>query len=103
MDALTHAEIAELGDLGPAFMRFDEDSNTLLIEDIELHLDLSLGDDLGVGLLVESLEEQYDDMVLAEKAHDEQLIALQSTKEWVNSNRGRLGGLFRYLKSLATD
>ena len=31
MDALTHAEIAELGDLGPAFMRFDEDSNTLLI------------------------------------------------------------------------
>lgn len=102
MDALTPAEIEQLADPVSAFMRFEEESNTLVIDQVALQLDDNLGDDdLGAELLIESLEQQYQDMVIASAEEDDELLALQSTKEWAASNRERLAGLFRYLRSLS--
>ena len=83
---------------------YEELSHTLVLDDVELRLDFQLGDDdLEVSLLVESLEEQYRDM-LAQSAQDsDTFLSLQSAKEWVSSNRSRMAGLFRYLKSLSDE
>ena len=41
-------------------------------------------------------------MVLAAADHDDNMLALQSTKEWVTSNRDRVAGLIRYLRTLSS-
>lgn len=103
MDALTPTEINQLNGRAADWMRFDDASDTLVIDDVEVRVDFNLGDDdLGVELLIESLEEQYEDMVLAAADHDDNMLALQSTKEWVTSNRDRVAGLIRYLRTLSS-
>ena len=82
---------------------FEQASDTLVLDQVPIRLDFQLGDDdLEVSLLIESLEQQYEDMIL-DSDDQEMLINLQSAKEWVSSHRNRLSGLFRYLKTLTNE
>ncbi len=107
MNAQAISEVENPEDAGFPLMRYEQDSDTLLIDDVAVRIDFQLGDDdLGVGLLVESLEEQYKEMVAAAADSEqprEQLLALQSTKEWVSRHGKKVAGLLRYLKSLTAD
>lgn len=82
---------------------YREESDTLLVDNVEIRLDTALGDEeLGVSLLIESLEQQYRDMILEGEPVDN-LVSLQSAKEWLSEQPGKIAGLFHYLKSLSTD
>ena len=49
-------------EIGP-LISFEEDSDTLIVDQVEIRLDQQLGDDdLGVSLLVESLEQEYQEL-----------------------------------------
>ena len=82
---------------------FESLTDTLVVDDVAVSFDLQLGDDdLGVSLLLESLEQQYEDMVSQEEAASGRL-GIQSVKEWLEGNKEMIPGLFRYLRSLAED
>ena len=86
-------------EIGP-LISFEEDSDTLIVDQVEIRLDQQLGDDdLGVSLLVESLEQEYQELVMEDQLNSESFLGLQSAKEWVSENRDKLAGLFRYLKT----
>ncbi len=105
MNSFSQAIIAtpayESADSRPV-ISFEEVSDTLILDEVEIRLDVQLGDDdLGVSLLVESLEQQYQEMIKQDQG--DEFLSLQNAKEWVIGNKDRLSGLFRYLKSLSTD
>ncbi len=103
MDSFTNMDFVESVEENHMLMSFEETSNTLVVDDVEVQLDFQLGDeDLGVSLLVESLEQQYADMI-DEDPESDYFLSLQSTKEWINSHQDKVAGLFRYLKSLSQD
>ena len=80
------------------FIYYDENASTLSVDDVDIHYDFQLGDDdLEVSLLIESLEQQYDEMMAGTPEH---AMSLQSTKEWVSDQREKVPGLFRYLNKL---
>ena len=86
-----------------ALLGFESETGTLLVDDVEVYVDLQLGDDeLGVSLLVESLEQQYRDLINAYAAPD-RMLRLQSAKEWVQCHRSNMAGLFRYMNALMSD
>ena len=102
-DELYHPGLMAPIDPNP-LMAYEEVSETLRLDEVELRLDFNLGDDdLEVSLLVESLEQQYQDMLAAANESDDTFLSLQSAKEWVSANRDRMAGLFRYLKSLSDE
>ena len=87
-----------------SYLSFDSETETLLVDDVEIQVDFLLGDDdLGVSLLLESLEQQYQDLVDDPWSDEDRVLNLQSTKEWVRYYRDQLADLLRYVKSLMLD
>ena len=82
---------------------FEQQSDTLLLNDVPLRIDMQLGDeDLGVSLLIESLEQEYRDMILEGREEDD-MLSLQNAKEWVAEQPAKIAGLFQYLRNLSRD
>lgn len=87
-----------------AVVVWEEISETLHLNNIELRLDFQLGDDdLQVSLLVESLEAAYQQTIGNNPVDADAFLGLQSAKEWVSTHRHQMAGLFRYLKSLTSE
>ena len=76
-----HAHASEQMELAFPAVSFREDSDSLLIE---------------------SLEQEYRDMMV-EGETDDLMVSLQSAKEWLTEQPGRVAGLFNYLRSLTVD
>ena len=96
-----NAHASERIELVNPLVSFERHSDTLRLDNLELRLDQQLGDEeLEVSLLIESLEQQYTDMIL-EGESDDVMLNLQSAKEWLSGQPERIAGLFQYLKNLS--
>ena len=101
MNAIFPSDSTEIFEIEDLYVGFEEEADTLHMGDVEISFDFQLGDeDLEVSLLVESLEEQYREMVTADSSD---FIDVQSAKEWVQCYKHRMAGLCRYLKRLTAE
>ena len=104
MNALSQMEFIEPNRSLGAHVSFEDDAYTLSINDLELRFDFQLDDEeLGTSLLIESLNQQYQEMILEMPEDGDEFVNLQSAREWVHCHQDKIAGLYRYLKSLSED
>lgn len=98
-----NAQSSDPREVAISSVSFEQQSDTLLLHDVPLRIDTQMGDEeLGVSLLIESLEQEYRDMIL-EGCDEDDMLSLQNAKEWVTEQPGKIIGLFHYLRNLSCD